>query len=139
MIRPSTGLTRLDDLIVDSKPITTSNPLVSSSSSSSNVISKTCILPVGCPILAQNISGDYEEAQLIGHFSAQQFNKALNGNNVIIDDMGSREKVVLVTYHHQQKNNPEIIVDEEEIVPISLIRTLNKEKVSSSMFTVHVT
>ncbi|CAH8572644.1 unnamed protein product [Schistosoma rodhaini] len=134
LIRPSTGLTRLDDLIVESKPITTSNTvLLSSSSSSSIIISKTCILPVGCPILAQNISGDYEEAQLIGHFSTQQF-KTFNGSNITIDNnKGSGEKVVLVIYHHQHKNNPELIVDEEEIVPISLIRTLNKEKITIDM------
>ncbi|XP_018649524.1 hypothetical protein Smp_001095, partial [Schistosoma mansoni] len=93
----------------------------------------TLLIRPSTGLTPQNISGDYEEAQLIGHFSTQQF-KTFNGSNITIDNnKGSGEKVVLVIYHHQHKNNPELIVDEEEIVPISLIRTLNKEKITIDM------
>ncbi|TNN18565.1 Tudor domain-containing protein [Schistosoma japonicum] len=123
LMRPSTGLTRLDDLIVESKLT------APSSSSFPNILPKPCMLPVGCPILAQNISGDYEEAELIGHLSTKQF-KTFNGSNVD----GSGEKVVLVVYHHSKDmNNPDVITDQEEIVPINLIRTWNREKITIDM------
>ncbi|CAH8556516.1 unnamed protein product [Heterobilharzia americana] len=115
--RPSTGLTRLDDLIVESSL---------STQQSSYSKSRSYQLPVGCPILAQNISGDYEEAQLIGSFSLQQFNSSNYG--------GSSEKVVLVAYLHT--DNTGEIVAEEEIVPISLIRTLNRERITLDMLPV---
>ncbi|CAH8507402.1 unnamed protein product [Schistosoma turkestanicum] len=131
VVRPSMGLTRLDDLIVVADSTKSMTPPPTLTSSTSNIISKTCILPIGCPILAQNISGDYVEAQLIGHFPRQ---RNLHNGVHVNDDVGNcKEKVVLVVYHRQQKSNPQLTIDEEEIVPINLIRTLNKEKITIDM------
>ncbi|CAH8851745.1 unnamed protein product [Trichobilharzia szidati] len=131
--RPSTGLVRLDDLIVDSMPTKSATAAVPPSSTTTKGVHQTVInhhrlkptanqvlLSVGCPILAQNISGDYEEAQLIGYLS--------NTNT----GSSSGEKIVLVAYLHSDNATGKISI-EEEIVPISLIRTMNREKITIDM------
>ncbi|CAH8851702.1 unnamed protein product [Trichobilharzia szidati] len=133
--RPSTGLVRLDDLIVDSMPTKSSATAAAppSSTATTKGVHQTVVnhhrlkptanqvlLSVGCPILAQNISGDYEEAQLIGYLS--------NTNT----GSSSGEKIVLVAYLHSDNATGKISI-EEEIVPISLIRTMNREKITIDM------
>ncbi|KAG5445914.1 tudor domain-containing protein 3 [Clonorchis sinensis] len=116
--RHSAGLTRLSDLL----PVTMTNHVntaPSASNSRPSVCGRTPIcLPVGCPILAQNMAGEYEEAQLIGHITSPGAS-------------ASGDKVVLVVYTQRSNNGPQD--EQEELVPLSLIRTLNNEKVSLDM------
>ncbi|VDQ00631.1 unnamed protein product [Trichobilharzia regenti] len=131
--RPSTGFVRLDDLIIDSMP-TKSTPAPPTTKDAHQTVNHRLkppvnqVLSVGCPILAQNISGDYEEAQLIGYLSSEQLK--LSSSNT--GGGSSGEKIVLVAYLHPDNATGKINI-EEEIVPISLIRTMNREKITIDM------
>ncbi|KAA0199733.1 hypothetical protein FBUS_11241, partial [Fasciolopsis buskii] len=118
--RPSTGLTRLEDLISCnfSKPSTNQNQ-TQPGSSTVGLTQKRIRLPVGCPILAQNMTGVYEEAVMLGQLST--VGTGSNGG----------DKVVLVVYKREHEGRME---EEEELVPLSLIRTLNKERVRITGF-----
>ncbi|THD25689.1 hypothetical protein D915_003569 [Fasciola hepatica] len=112
--RPSTGLTRLEDLMPDNVArLSTAQTQLQSGPSTAGLAQKRTRLPVGCPILAQNMTGVYEEAVMLGQLST-------NGS----------DKVVLVVYKRQHEGRME---EEEELVPLSLIRTLNKEKITLDM------
>ncbi|TPP65376.1 hypothetical protein FGIG_05753 [Fasciola gigantica] len=112
--RPSTGLTRLEDLMPDNVVrLSTAQTQLQSGPSTAGLAQKRTRLPVGCPILAQNMTGVYEEAVMLGQLST-------NGS----------DKVVLVVYKRQHEGRTE---EEEELVPLSLIRTLNKEKITLDM------
>ncbi|KER32028.1 hypothetical protein T265_01809 [Opisthorchis viverrini] len=117
--RHSAGLTRLSDLlpVTVATHVNTTAPSASNSRPSVSGHTPIC-LPVGCPILAQNMAGEYEEAQLIGHITSPGAS-------------ASGDKVVLVVYTRRSNNGPQD--EQEELVPLSLIRTLNSEKVSLDM------
>ncbi|VDP85835.1 unnamed protein product [Echinostoma caproni] len=116
--RPSTGLTALEDLMPTvNRSSAVGVPMQSGPSGST--VQKRVQLPVGCPILAQNMTGDYEEAVMLGQLT-------FPGTGA-----GGGDKVVLVVYtRHLDDGRRE---EEEELVPLSLIRTLNKERITLDM------
>ncbi|CAH8484723.1 unnamed protein product [Dicrocoelium dendriticum] len=109
--RPSTGLMRLDDLMSGS----------SSRSSKAPGANALVRLPIGCPILAPNMFGSYEEAQLIGSVTRSV-------------GTSSADKVALVVYTRKSADGSTHM--DEELVPIDLIRTLNNEKITFDMLPV---
>ncbi|KAF5398916.1 Ubiquitin associated translation elongation factor EF1B [Paragonimus heterotremus] len=126
--RPSTGKVRLDDLLSDARqklPSTRENIVSTTTPSrpSGSTGPAFTRLPIGCPILAQNMQGEYEEAQLMGHLPSA----GCGG-----------DKVVLVVYSRTTVDNihgtgASFEEPEEELVPLSLIRTLNKERITLDM------
>ncbi|KAF8560625.1 hypothetical protein P879_09285 [Paragonimus westermani] len=122
--RPSTGMVRLNDLLSDARQmLPSSRESFVSATTPSRPSGSVTRLPIGCPILAQNMQGEYEEAQLIGHLPSA----GCGG-----------DKVVLVVYSRTSADNvygmgTSVEEPEEELVPLSLIRTLDKKRITLDM------